>query len=113
MITHLDPQTGEAARVFLQKLGTHFDFTGALLFGSRARNDFRPDSDADVAVVLRGAAGPFVATKLEMDDIAYEVLLDTGIRIQPFPVWEAEWAAPERYSNPHLLYNIMRDGVRL
>ena len=113
MITHLDPQTGEAARAFLQKLGTHFDFTGALLFGSRARNDFRPDSDADVAVVLRGAAGPFVATKLEMDDIAYEVLLDTGIRIQPFPVWEAEWAAPERYSNPHLLYNIMRDGVRL
>ena len=39
-----------------------------------------------------------------MNDIAYDILLDTGIRIQPLPVWEHECAHPESYSNPHLLY---------
>ncbi|RXM22358.1 nucleotidyltransferase [Citrobacter sp. AAK_AS5] len=48
-----------------------------------------------------------------MDDIAYDVLLETGIRVQPLPVWEEEWAHPERYSNPRLLKNIAREGARL
>jgi antitoxin ChpS len=46
-------------------------------------------------------------------DVAYAVLLETGIRIQPLPVWEVEWAHPECYSNPQLLANIARDGIRL
>ena len=48
-----------------------------------------------------------------MNDIAYDILLDTGIRIQPLPVWDAEWAYPENYSNPHLLHNIARAGIDL
>ena len=48
-----------------------------------------------------------------MDDIAYDVLLDTGIRIQPLPIWEDEWAHPSAYTNPELLSNIARDGVKL
>ena len=70
-------------------------------------------SDADVAVLLRGSPGKFVATKLAMDDLAYDVLLDTGIRIQPLPVWESEWSQPENYSNPWLLKNIANEGIRL
>lgn len=70
-------------------------------------------SIVDVAVLLHGEPGSFVATKLAMDDFAYDVLLDTGIRIQPLPIWEEEWAHPERYSNPRLLYNIEREGIRL
>ena len=112
-ISDIDPLTADALREFLQKLGGRFDFVGAMIFGSRSRGDFRPDSDADVAILLRGVPGRFVATKMEMDDIAYDVLLDTGIRIQPLPVWETEWAAPDAYSNPQLLYNIKRDGVYL
>jgi predicted nucleotidyltransferase len=86
---------------------------GVILFGSRARRTHRPDSDADVAVVLRGRPGKFVATKLAMADLAYDVLLDTGIRIQPLPIWEKEWGHPETYSNPRLLRNIEREGIRL
>jgi antitoxin ChpS len=48
-----------------------------------------------------------------MDDLAYDVLLDTGIRIQPLPIWEDEWEHPEAYSNPLLLKNIEREGIRL
>ena len=52
-------------------------------------------------------------TKLAMADEAFEVLLETGIRIQPLPIWEDEWANPDHYSNPRLLKNIAREGLRL
>ncbi|MEO8716643.1 MAG: nucleotidyltransferase domain-containing protein [Burkholderiales bacterium] len=109
----LDPDTEHAVRTFLQKAAGRYDVAGAFLFGSRARRGHRPDSDADVAVLLRGRPGRFAATKLALADLAYDVLLETGIRIQPLPVWEEEWAHPEAYSNPRLLHNIRREGVRL
>lgn len=112
-LTDIDRKTLEASRLFIERIAHRYDFAGAFLFGSRARKEHRADSDVDVAVLLRGAPGRFVGTKLEMDDIAYDVLLETGIRIQPLPVWEQEWAHPEAYSNPRLLQNIAREGVRL
>lgn len=112
-ISDIDTATLGAARSFLRSVAQRYDVAGAILFGSRARKDFRVDSDADVAVLLHGEHGPFVSTKLAMADLAYDVLLDTGIRIQPLPVWEGEWAHPETYSNPRLLTNIEREGIWL
>ena len=111
--TPLDADTERAARAFLDRVARQYAVTGAIVYGSRARQTHRPDSDADVAVLLRGKAGRFVATKLEMADIAYDVLLETGIRVQPLPIWEDEWMHPEAYSDPRLLRNIDREGVRL
>ena len=108
IIAKLDPATAEAMRAFEDKVSA-----GLILFGSRARNTHRTDSDADVVVLLRGSPGKFIATKLAMDDLAYDVLLDTGIRIQPLPVWESEWNQPENYSNPWLLKNIANEGICL
>jgi antitoxin ChpS len=85
----------------------------AWLYGSQARNTAHAGSDTDVAVLLAGAPGDFVATKLALDDVAYDVLLESGIRIQPLPIWEQEWTHPEQYSNPRLLHNIAREGVAL
>jgi hypothetical protein len=45
-------------------------------------------------------------------DIAYDVLLETGIHVQRLPIWEEEWKHPEAYSTP-LLRHIERDGIRL
>ena len=111
--SQLDDDTRRATKSFLERTSADFDVIGAFLFGSRARRSFYPDSDADVAVLLSGATGPFVQTKLAMADIAYDVLLETGIRIQAFPIWEEEWKHPECYSNPRLLENIAREGVTL
>lgn len=111
--SRLDPATILALRLFLAQVSARYAVSGAYLFGSRARGDFRPDSDADVALLLLGPQGAFLDTKLDLADIAYDVLLETGIRIQPLPVWEAEWAHPETYSNPGLLGNISREGIRL
>lgn len=112
-VAEVDTETLSATRAFIGAVAGRYDIIGAILFGSRARKSHRLDSDADVAVLLHGRPGKFVATKLEMADIAYDVLLNTGIRIQPLPIWEEEWMHPEAYSNPRLLQNIDREGIRL
>lgn len=108
-----DPETLRAARLFAQRIAEKYDVAAVILFGSRARRAHRADSDADVAVIIRGEPGRFLSTKLAMADVAFDVLLETGIRVQPLPVWEEEWGHPEDYSNPRLLANIEKEGVRL
>ncbi len=109
----IDPATQNAARAFMEKIAHQYDVSQVLLFGSRARNAHHSESDADIAILLRGNSGPFVTTKFAMDDMAYDVMLDTGIRIQPLPIWQAEWGHPESYSNPSLLKNIRNEGLVL
>ena len=105
--------TLSATRAFAARVAIEYPTQRAILFGSRARGTAHAESDADVAVILKGQPGHFIKTKMAMNDIAYDILLDTGIRIQPLPVWEGEWAHPERYSNPHLLHNISVEGITL
>ncbi len=100
------------AAALLRKLSA-YDVEQAILFGSRARGDHRPDSDLDLAVVLKGQRGDFIDTKLDMAGIAFDVLLETGILVQPLPVWEDDLAHPERFVNPALIRNIAAEGVRL
>ncbi len=109
----LDPDTARAASLFVRRIARQYDLAGAILFGSRARQTHRPDSDADVAVLLRGEHQRFLPTKLAMADVAFDVLLETGINISPLPVWLDEWEHPETYSNPRLLKNIANEGIRL
>jgi len=109
----IDRETEQAVRRFIDSLVSRSDMAGAILFGSRARGAHQPDSDADVAVLLRGEHRRFLATKLAMADVAFDVLLETGINISPLSVWLDEWEHPETYSNPALLQNIAREGVRL
>lgn len=109
----MDAQTVQAASVFLQKIAPRYEVSGAYLFGSRARNNFRPDSDADIAVLLHRKDEPRVTAALEMAGIAFDVLMETGILIEALPVWEDEWEHPERFNNPDLLENIRQEGIRL
>ena len=112
-MSHMDKDTEGAVRRFLALIGCHYSTAGAIVFGSRARGTHQPDSDADVAVLLNGAHQRFLPTKLAMSDVAFDVLLETGINISPLPVWLDEWEHPERYANPALLHNIAKEGIRL
>jgi len=109
----MDTTTTKAAALFLSAVSHRFEISGAMLFGSRARETHHTESDADIAVFLKGSPSQFVETKLEMADIAFDVMLDTGILVQPLPVWETEWQNPETYPNPDLLANIRREGISL
>ncbi|GLQ93305.1 nucleotidyltransferase domain-containing protein [Dyella acidisoli] len=110
---HIDHATQHAVQRFLALIAPRYAMEGAILYGSRARGTHQPDSDADVAILLRGEHQRFVATKLAMADTAFDVLLETGINISPLPVWLDEWEHPEDFSNPELLRNIAKEGVRL
>lgn len=107
------PVVLQAARDFSRRVALSWPLRGALLFGSQARGMAHVGSDTDVAVLLTGPGGDFIATKLALDDVAYDVLLDSGVRIQPLPIWEDEWAHPAQYRNPRLLENIAREGIAL
>ena len=72
------------------------ELKGVFLFGSRARGDQTPDSDADVAIILAGEAVDFWREKTKIGDIAYEYLLETGLYIQDFPFAEGEWTNPPK-----------------
>ena len=92
---HLDPDTKDAVRRFLTLLADHYELAGAIIYGSRVRDTHRPDSDADVAVLLKGEHRRVLPATLAMADMAYDVLLETGINITPLPVWLDEWEHPE------------------
>ncbi len=109
----VDSATEQTARLFLQRVREHYDLAGALLYGSRARRDAGRESDADIAVLLRGASGARADAALEMACIAFDVMLETGVLVDAIPFWEGEWDQPERFANPALIANIRRDGVPL
>ena len=48
----LDPDTELPVRDFLARIPAEIQLDQAILFGSRARGEHRPDSDADVALIL-------------------------------------------------------------
>jgi antitoxin ChpS len=99
--------------LFIEKIAALFPVNRVLMFGSRARGDYSAESDVDLAILMAGPIGDFFDIKLKMDDVAYDVLLETGVRIQPLPIWQEEWQHPERYSNPYLIKNIQREGIAL
>ena len=112
--THiLDPATERVARSFLAIVKLHYDVAGAYVFGSRARGDATSESDTDVAILLRGLPEIRMNEAMIMADIAYELMLKTGIRVEALPLWESEWEHPETFNNPALIENIRREGVRL
>lgn len=109
----MDPKTEQAARSFLRQVAARYNISGAILFGSRARGAFRPDSDADIAVLLRGAKTPRVDAVLDMADIAFDVMMETGVLVEALPLWDDEWEHPEHFSNPALIENIRHEGIHL
>lgn len=115
--SHVDAATRDAVHRFMARVQAAQTqpgiVLGAVLFGSRARGEERPDSDADVAVLLAGEHASRVDVALRFADIAFDVMLDTGILIEAIPLWQDEWAHPERFSNPALIDHIRSEGLYL
>jgi antitoxin ChpS len=84
-----------------------------LIFGSRARGDARPDSDADVVVVLADEDWGFWTEQMHLAGLAYDVLLDHGLFIQPWPVPLAAWEAPAKSRKRQFIESIRKDARSL
>ena len=109
----LDADTERAARVFMQRIEGKYPAIEGLVYGSRARGDYKPDSDTDLAVILKGERGDRYKVSGDMAGIAFDVMMETGVLVSPLPLWEEEFQQPERFSNPALIANIKREGLRL
>ncbi len=114
---HMRPPLGKetelAAREFMRRLEGKYPLVEGIVFGSRARGDHKPDSDADLAVVLKGRRGDRWAAAGEMARIAFDVMLEMHVLVDPLPLWESELKRPQLFSNPELIENIKCEGLRL
>ena len=108
-----EPEVERAIALFLETLRKQYAVDEVRLYGSRARGDFRPDSDVDLAVVLHGERGDIWDTAQAFGDISYDVLMETGVAVSALPLWHDDLNHPERARNPALMRNIQREGIRL
>jgi uncharacterized protein len=108
----IDAGTEGALRAFLARLPAGLQVERAFLYGSRARGDYRPDSDADVALILAQRGNDWQLL-WELSGLAYDVFLETGVLIQPVPISSSDWAHPERFPRPSFLRNVAREGISL
>ena len=84
---------------------------GVYLFGSRARGDHTPDSDADIAVVLNDADWDFWTEFMRLSDLGYDILMESGADVQGRPVRLGECTNPQEHHNPELVRAMRADGV--
>lgn len=83
------------------------------LFGSRARGEDVPGSDADIVVVLEDGPWRVWDEKKKLVDLEYEMIVDSGIYIQPWPISASSWQNPDTHRNPAFVRAIKRDAKPL
>lgn len=83
---------------------------GIYLFGSRARGDYHPFSDVDLAVVLAARTPIGYEDTKALTHLGYDLLLETGAEVQAWPVSETEWSDPSRSPSRDLLRAMRRDA---
>lgn len=107
-----EAEVKRAVAMFADAARAHYGprLKGLCLFGSRARGDNGPHSDADIAVILEDGDWRLVPEKMQLADIAYEPIVETGVHVQGWPVSESDWADPTASKNAGLVLNMKRDG---
>lgn len=71
------------------------------------------DAEVQLALILDDDVTDFVATKLELTKTAYDVFVETGIEVAPFPVPVTHWYLPSKAANPSLIEEIRKHGLRI
>ena len=95
---------------------SRFSPNGAIRFAGwfslSAGEYHRPDSDADVAVFLDVVSDP-IGEQFDLIDQAYDILLNTGVNIQPWVFEEISPSAAGKFRARHLVKTVRREGTRL
>ncbi|MEA5061994.1 MAG: nucleotidyltransferase domain-containing protein [Petrimonas sp.] len=88
----------------------NFPNSEIFLYGSRARNDSRKDSDWDLLVLLNTTLLPFSNEQQILDDF-YELELESGEIFSPLIYTKSDWEN-KHFFTP-LYENIQNEGIRI
>ncbi len=69
-------------KAYAALLGGHFDLAGVYLYGSYAREDYKEDSDIDVAIVLQGVVEDFFT----VNPLLWKLRRQIDDRIEPIVI---------------------------
>jgi predicted nucleotidyltransferase len=111
----MDSETLAALQDFKRRLKARFGdkLNSVYLFGSRARGDHRPDSDADVAVVLNEKVEGVQTYLHELSDDATAVLIERDLYIQPWPLEAGALENPDAFWAASISNAVLREGVAI
>ncbi len=112
----LAPETIRAVNTFMAYLAKENlpGITRVLLYGSRARGDFSPESDINLAVVFEGPVQDDdrrFALQQPLSEISSDIMFDSEMEVFAFAIWEEELREPDKQGNSALFHNINRDGI--
>lgn len=82
----------------------------AILYGSEARGDARPDSDIDVLILLDGERRD-LKHEDELSGVLYEIELATGVLVSPTVMLRKQWENMP-FKTPFYI-NVMNEGKRI
>ena len=111
MLTNLSDREERALRGYVKTLEGRFGprLVEVLLFGSKARDEARTESDLDVAVILKQ---PNAQDLSEARGLAFDIWLAYGVLLSIRAMSQQGWE--ELHSLGSLFYrNVKRDGISL
>lgn len=83
----VDAETQDSIQFFYDAAIAQYPIESLILFGSRARGDFDKHSDADVLILMKTNSDDEIdLARIAFVDIAFDVMLKTGILISPLPI---------------------------
>lgn len=108
-----EAEVKHAIAMFAERLQAAYGarLAGIYLFGSRARQDHEPFSDADIAVVLRDDEWSLIPEKRRLARLAYDAIVETGVHVQGWPISASAWNNPKSHNDPALVENMRREAV--
>ncbi len=81
-----------------------------IVFGSRCRGDYHPESDLDLLILTEYKLSP--GEEEQIDIALYEIELETGIAICPILYDRSTWESSQYQVTP-LAQHITREGITL
>ena len=99
-LRRIDADTERAAHAFLKRVEGEYPIVNALLYGSRARGDHTPESDADLALILKGEKGDRYKVVRDLGGVGFDVMMETGILVHAMPLWRMNFKNPNGSTIP-------------
>jgi antitoxin ChpS len=109
----LGHEVTSVVQAFSEAVRQDHEVLQVIVFGSRANGTSREDSDIDIAIVMPSEVEDLTQAMLSMSGLAFDFLVETGLHIHPFPIFESDLENVEEHSNPALVRSIRRDGLQV